>query len=230
MLTTNNSSITEWSRIEKIKADLNTRIDNCMKQVDNKTEKLQALKEIIIQFTKEEQEVFLISQSARNCHIQRFLFEIIKKPKSPLSQISTKDLISSLNLIQGMALLHYPSKKLVGLNQRMNILLSFVATKDQEVLVNILETLQAVIVDSVENKRIFENNMGLDLICSTLTSWKSVETVNHRCIELFAVYLQEESNLPDVHCAEPKSVREKQKALASLVGTKFVEKLMLLFQ
>ncbi|KAJ3273177.1 anaphase promoting complex subunit cdc16 [Terramyces sp. JEL0728] len=201
---------------------------DCIKD-ENRTLGLHSLKAIIVQLAIEEQEVFLISQTSRNCDIQRFLFEIIKQPKSPLIKGLSQDVISSLNLIQGMALLHYPSKKLVALNQRMNILLSFVATVDQQVLVNVLETLQAVLVDSVENKRIFENNGGLELICSTLTAWKS-ESVNHKCIELFAVYLQQEANLPDSQNSLIKSVEEKKKVLSSLVGTKFVEKLLVLFQ
>lgn len=107
--------------------------------------------------------------------------------------------------------------------------MTYLASKDEKILICTLETLQAILVDSSENTRIFEQSGGIDLVCTLLRHMKGsenimyIDLIRHKCIELFSVYLQSEDAYPDQEKAKP--VPEKKSLLSNVLGEAFIEKL-----
>lgn len=102
------------------------------------------------------------------------------------------------------------------------MLLTFLASKDEKIIVAVLETVEAVLVDSSENMRIFEHLCGLQIVCSILKQMRSCDEITHKCIELFTVYLQREDSFPDYRVRE--SV-DKKRLLTGILGPEFVRNL-----
>lgn len=88
MLTGKLKSIEEWERLERIKSKLSAKLDACLKQLETETSQerikgLKTLRRILAMLSEEERGMFVIFHSDRNCDVQRQLFDMIKKRKSP---------------------------------------------------------------------------------------------------------------------------------------------------
>ena len=119
-----NQSLKEWERIERIKSKISHKLDtfiSVFKQENSNetTSCLRKLKSMLVAFTDEERLLFVIIHSSRKCDVQRTLFDIIKKHKSPKSEGCEIPMI--MDIIQGFCLMHYDSKKRVARKQRLNV-------------------------------------------------------------------------------------------------------------
>jgi hypothetical protein len=167
-------SIIEWERLERLKFKLFSKIDVCMKQMDSTTPQdrhrgLKTLRRILSFLTEDELRIFSIHHySSRNCDIQHQLFEMLKKIKGPNKHINLTEMLLIMDLIQGLALLDYNSKIICTKNHRLSYLLTNLASKDETLLCGTLEALEAIMIDSCENSRMFESLGAIELICNLL--------------------------------------------------------------
>ncbi len=166
-------------------------------------------------------------QSTHIYSVQNRLFDIIKLSKSPTVN-TTSEVIQTLDLIQGVALMHYASKKAVLFGQRFSILISLLSSKDSVLLVATLEALCALVIDSCETLRQFEQNGGLQITCSLLKHNAGIPSVCKKCIELLIVYCYPEE-YPDAivnGIQIAKTTESKQNAVAEIMGTAFTKKML----
>jgi Cell division control protein 14, SIN component len=99
-------------------------------------------------------------------------------------------------------------------------LLTNLASRDRDLIVSVIETLEAILVDSSENIYAFEESSGLSLICSVLKQMKESESVTHKCIELLAIYLSQEEKYSDY--TSSRDLVAKRSILADQLGLEFV--------
>ncbi|KAI8897620.1 cell division control protein 14, SIN component-domain-containing protein [Globomyces pollinis-pini] len=234
MLTQNNS-IHEWQRLEKIRLQISGFIDEGVSMLEAESSKtriqgLTQLRTLITKFTTEERLMFTVIHSQRSCDIQRIIYELLKKCKSPKAD-DLLELLTVLDLIQGLSLIHYESKKMALRKHRLNILLTYLSSREEHIVVATLETLQTVLVDSSENIQAFEQNSGLDLVCNLLKKKRQSEAITYKCIELLNVYLQDEKEYPDYSirnkCVDSNNKKGK---VEKLLGVSFVKQLLSTFK
>lgn len=106
-------------------------------------------------------------------------------------------------------------------------MLTYLASRDEKLIIAVLETLEAILVDSSENIIVFEEMCGVQLVCSVLKQMKHFEAITHKCIELFTVYLHQETNYPDYNAN--RQVVSKRLLLIEYLGRDFVEMLEVTF-
>ncbi|KAJ8325538.1 60S ribosomal protein L3 [Batrachochytrium dendrobatidis] len=216
---------------------LQRKMDVCMTQMQdsswNQREKgFKALLRLMATFTSEERSVFAIVQREQNCNLQHLLFQQLKLRMSPAMAYDVKisnQVASVLEMLQGVALLHYDSKLKAGAKQNMMLLLTFLPSKSTVVAIAAIEAVQGILIDSSQNIRIFEQIGGVPVVCETLKSKHVSEAVLHKCIELLYLYLQPEDKNPDRAVGEiifSKSVELKRESITKLLGPGFVKKLM----
>ncbi|EGF83266.1 hypothetical protein BATDEDRAFT_85836 [Batrachochytrium dendrobatidis JAM81] len=195
------SAIQQWEYIEEMRKKLQRKMDVCMTQMQdsswNQREKgFKALLRLMATFTSEERSVFAIVQREQNCNHD--------------VKISNQ-VASVLEMLQGVALLHYDSKLKAGAKQNMMLLLTFLPSKSTVVAIAAIEAVQGILIDSSQNIRIFEQIGGVPVVCETLKS-KHPEDKN-----------------PDRAVGEiifSKSVELKRESITKLLGPGFVKKLM----
>jgi hypothetical protein len=168
-------------RLATVRAKLFTRIDVCMKNLESANSELRinalkTLKRQIAMLTESERDLFKTNHSHQDCYIQQQLFAMLKQSKSnPREKSNQSELLLILDLIQGLALIHYESKQLASRQHRLVVILTFLASKNEALIIATLETLEAIIVDSCENTRVFESNGGLEIVCNLLKERKAFE-------------------------------------------------------
>lgn len=148
---------------------------------------------------------------------------MIKKGKKPTHDPSNIELISILDCIQGICLIHYPSKLCCSDSLEIPTLLTYLVTKDENLLCSVLDTIEAMLIDSSQNQRIFEINAGVEIISNLLRQKKS-ERVMFKCIELIGVYLVDETLNPDMQVHFPTKEWKLSK-LEQNLGKDFVTQL-----
>lgn len=99
--------------------------------------------------------------------------------------------------------------------------MTYLASKDEKVVICVLETLEAILVDSSENMESFEQASGLGLVCSILQNFRKCEEVTHKCIELFTIYLGAETGYPD-YLPKRQQINKKL-LLIEFMGRPFAE-------
>ncbi len=99
--------------------------------------------------------------------------------------------------------------------------MTFLASKDEKLLISVLETVEAVLVDSSENLKVFENLCGVHLVCSILKQMRNCEEITHKCIELFTIYLHPEKEYPDYN--DSRESIDKKQILSEILGREFVD-------
>ncbi|KAJ3304924.1 60S ribosomal protein L3 [Kappamyces sp. JEL0829] len=229
MLSTTGKSIEEWERLERVKLNLSARLDCCLRNMNSESSEeriraLHGLKTMLRAMTEEERGVFAVFHTSRHCDAQKQMFEMMKKKKSPKSEEqNTDELLSVLDIVQGLSLLHYDSKKIAGRKQNLNVILTYLASRDQNLVIAVLETLETILIDSSENLQAFERICGLQLIGSVLKRMRACESITHKCIELFTIYLQHEGGYPDFTI--DRLLSSKRLLLIEYMGREFVEKL-----
>ncbi|KAL2920058.1 hypothetical protein HK105_200124 [Polyrhizophydium stewartii] len=186
---------------------------------------------MLASMTADERSIFAILQQEQDCAIQSLLLDLLKKRMAPAPTIDSAHTVVLLDLLQGVALIHYGSKLRSGDKTTLAMLLTFLASKESSVVVAALEALESILVDSSASTRAFEQVGGLALVCQILKQRRSPETVLHKCIELLCVYLQPEDENPDARLAEPAEKAEealgrKQHSVEQLLGRSFVQRLM----
>ncbi|KAI8911036.1 cell division protein Cdc14 [Gorgonomyces haynaldii] len=192
------------------------------------TKGLKTLRQLLKSLSTDEERLFAIIQTQNNCEIQRLLFDLVKKLKSPTALNQDSQLLLVFDLIQGVSLMHYESKKLVLENQRLNLLLTCLSVKDHKLLVSVMEALSAILVDSCQNLRLFEQQGGLHLVASLVKTPHQTPEAIRKCIELFGIYLSPE-DYPDAIVDDvnyKRAVSEKQLELKKIMGNNFVEQLI----
>ncbi len=103
----------------------------------------------------------------------------------------------------------------------IKVLLTYLVSKDETCILSTLETLQAIIVDSSENIRLFEQNGGLQLVCCILKQKRCSEAIAFKCIELIRVYLHPEDDYPDNE--HKLDAANKNKMISDNLGSDFLK-------
>ncbi len=99
--------------------------------------------------------------------------------------------------------------------------MSYLSSRDERIIVTVIETLEAILVDSSENMQNFEEVSGLSLMCAVLKQMKVKENITHKVIELLTVYLQKEQLYPDY--INGREVDQKKSLMAEFLGVQFVK-------
>jgi hypothetical protein len=145
---------------------------------------LKTLRSTIASLTKEQ-----IDQ-IHETNIHEQLFQILKDKRK-----DEEEIIQVLDCIQGLCLLSFPSKQWWG-DVKLCVILTFLAARNESLLLTTLETIESVLVDCSMNLRRFEGHGGVNVVCALLKR-KPSEMVMFKIIELLGVYLLEEESNPD---------------------------------
>lgn len=106
-------------------------------------------------------------------------------------------IMSALDLIQGIMLLHPPSKTLFSREMYMNILLDLLEPDfSPSVQASTLLTLVTSLIDTPQNTRTFENLDGLLTVTSLFRSRGTSRDVKLKCMEFLYFYLMPETPSP----------------------------------
>lgn len=135
---------------------------------------------------------------------------------------TTEQIVLSLDTLQGLCLLHYPSRKLFNNDKMMQKLLNFLEpTTDPVIHVRAINTLVSVMVREVKNIRKFEQLDGLKQISLLFKSKEVNKEVKLRILEFLFFYLIPEtkhSSTAMARKADRKTTEEKAHMLGKYLS------------
>jgi hypothetical protein len=120
----------------------------------------------------------------------QLLFDFLKEKKK-----EDEVIVVVLDCVQGLCLQSFLVKQWWG-HVRLCVVLTLLASRNDQVLMVALETIESILIDSCCNSRAFEVNGGIDLVCALLKKKKS-ENIMFKLVELLGVYLLDERFYPD---------------------------------
>ncbi|KAK7951610.1 uncharacterized protein PG986_007338 [Apiospora aurea] len=109
-------------------------------------------------------------------------------------------ILSALDLLQGVSLLHPPSRKIFGRESNMNLLLDLLEPDFcPAIQSSTMRVLNIALVDNPQNTRTYENLDGLLTVTSLFKSRGTNKEVKYRCMEFLYFYLMPETpSIPSV--------------------------------
>jgi hypothetical protein len=149
-----------------------------------RTKGLKTLRSALTTFTKEQLD------RIHETKVPELLFQVLKEKRK-----DEEDIIHVLDCVQGLCLLSFPSKQWWG-DVKLCAILTFLAARNESLLITTLETIESVLVDCSMNLRSFEGHGGVMVVCALLKR-KPSEMVMFKIVELLGVYLLEEDSNPD---------------------------------
>ncbi|KAK1987140.1 cell division protein Cdc14, partial [Colletotrichum cereale] len=127
-------------------------------------------------------------------------------------------ILSSLDLIQGVLLLHPPSKALFSREQNMNLLLDLLEPVNCPAIQSAtLLTLVTALIDTPTNTRTFEALDGLLTVTSLFKSRSTAREVKLKLVEFLYFYLMPE--VPSIPAAHQRSPSKLAGTLGSVAST-----------
>ncbi|KAK1964739.1 cell division control protein 14 [Colletotrichum eremochloae] len=127
-------------------------------------------------------------------------------------------ILSSLDLIQGVLLLHPPSKALFSREQNMNLLLDLLEPVNCPAIQSAtLLTLVTALIDTPTNTRTFEALDGLLTVTSLFKSRSTAREVKLKLVEFLYFYLMPE--VPSIPAAHQRSPSKLTGALGGVTST-----------
>ncbi|KAJ3246882.1 hypothetical protein HDU78_005983 [Chytriomyces hyalinus] len=141
-----------------------------------------------------------------------------------------------LALIEGICLLHYPSKNLFQEAENMKSLLGMLHHLNKRVVIASMDCIEAVLVDSAASHRSFESMDGLLHVCRFIGMGASVHhSIRIKCVELLSLYIMPETEYPDLLTESCKlstqsphysAWESKLDRVSKLMGNAFLVKLL----
>ncbi|UKZ75226.1 hypothetical protein TrVFT333_002901 [Trichoderma virens FT-333] len=131
-------------------------------------------------------------------------------------------ILSALDLIQGVTLLHPPSKSLFAREQNMNLLLDLLEPYNCPAIQSAtLLTLVVALIDTPNNTRTFEGLDGLLTVTSLFKSRATSREVKLKLVEFLYFYLMPETpSTPALTSGSLSSSAAPRSLLAPMVSTK----------
>ncbi|CAN6666616.1 hypothetical protein TRVA0_038S00716 [Trichomonascus vanleenenianus] len=122
-----------------------------------------------------------------------FMFNLVSRIALRLDLEDEDRLIMALNIVQGLCLLHHPSRKVFGNAVVMKKLIGLISVNSPhaslKVYVAAINTVMSVMVRNVENIRQFESCDGLRVVCDLFKSKDTPKDVKMEILEFLFFYL-----------------------------------------
>eukprot|EP01120_Amphizonella_sp_Union-15-10_P002094 TRINITY_DN1223_c0_g1_i1.p1 TRINITY_DN1223_c0_g1~~TRINITY_DN1223_c0_g1_i1.p1 ORF type:complete len:246 (+),score=33.25 TRINITY_DN1223_c0_g1_i1:59-796(+) len=124
-------------------------------------------------------------QDVEDENICKMVFKEIVIPcnEGSLSVQSRQELYLGLELIQGVCLLHFPSKTVAADHDAVKLLLELLDKDYPQIQVASLECLLSILVDKEDLQRNFRDSKGIDKVTSVLRQKTAKKEVRLKCAE-----------------------------------------------
>jgi len=136
----------------------------------------------LINFVKglkdDELKFFLRLQDVQEENVCHLVFKTLVIPICDAAQLtkeSKQELYLALELLQGVCLLHHPSKKVAADLNAIPLLQELLERDQPQIQVAALECLLAVLVDCDDHQQFFRDNKGIDKVTAILRQKKCKE-------------------------------------------------------
>lgn len=224
------------SALELIRSSEPDVIDSGLKQIDAILTRICTLDTNLLNTRSTVNRKFRIAQLFHKHEVKEFLrlqdsytFNIVSRISSSLNRLhqlqNSQCLIQALETIQGICLLHYPSRQVFSNNHSMTILLNILCeSSDPKVQIAGITTLVSIMVREVSNIRKFESSNGLEKLCTVFKDVKTSKQVKMQLIEFWFFYLIPETRRKSITATtipgivERKTSEEKQKLLSQYLS------------
>jgi len=166
---------------------------------------------------------FIRLQSGFEWNVTIRLISCLERLLGKKSNTQTNNLIlSSLELLQGMLLLHPPSRHLFAREIHMNVLLDLLdAGNSGSVQCATLLTLVTALIDKPQNTRTFEALEGLPTVTSLFKRRDTPRDVKLKCLEFLYFYLMPETSTTPSKPSTPSREGRRRGSSNSTSGSSF---------
>lgn len=164
---------------------------------------------------------FIKLQNGFEWNVAIRLISCLERLLGKKSSTQTNNLIlSSLDLLQGLLLLHPPSRHLFAREIHMNVLLDLLdAGNSGPVQCATLLTLVTALLDKPQNTRTFEALEGLPTVTSLFKNRSTPRDVKLKCLEFLYFYLMPETTIMTSKPSTPNREGRKRGSSTSSSGS-----------
>lgn len=143
---------------------------------------------------------------------------LLKSARSEDSS-SISDAVAALRLVQGLCLVHRPSRLVFKNRKLLKILIDCLRHEVAEIQTAVIGTLVSVMVRQVEIIRLFEELGGIAVVCEIFKNRLTPKQVKLSILEFLFFYLIPETKRRGAQRAIPrKTTEEKQKVLGKYLS------------
>ncbi|KAI9204395.1 cell division control protein 14, SIN component-domain-containing protein [Polychytrium aggregatum] len=212
-------SLAQWQYVEDFRSTVASRLRDISSMYDSKHPKLKldALRDLRSYLSSDLPDALVLLKTVDDESVTSLLQKLCVR----LGKLTeSRETILHLEVIQGLALLFPQSGKCFSVPVHMEALLKHLTSRSEEILIHVLETLQAVIIGSCENWKRFEQADGIGRICSVLKSRgaKRTPVLLNKYIEVFYIYLSSNKS--------GSSLDDRTKVLSHHMGDAWVSQMV----